>query len=238
MQTDTERLSRRLRSARLRGSIVGHELRAPVAAALMHLAIARRQIEGGADGAISSALDTVRDELQRMDRLIGRLTELWRDGRPTIVARWIDLGAVAREAVGRALAADPDMRPHLTADVGDGLAGWWDATAVAEIMENLLINAGKFGAGRPIRMLVERLPAGARIVVQDEGIGIPAAEHQRIFARGFRGAASGRAGLGLGLWLVSELSRAHGGDVTVQSAPGQGTTFTVVLRETDQARAM
>jgi len=214
------------------GALVGHELRAPVSAALLHLAIARRQADAGVAGdALYAALDIARSELQRLDGLVWRVTELLRDGVATIEPRWIDLGAAVREAVARVLTADPDMRSHLTVDVASGLAGWWDATAAEQIVQNLLANAGKFGAGQPIRVSVERVPIGARIVVRDRGRGISKHEQLRIFRRGFHTAASRNGGLGLGLWLVRELAEAHGGGVTVRSEPVRGAAFTVVLRQ-------
>ncbi|HWW43485.1 MAG TPA: sensor histidine kinase, partial [Acidimicrobiia bacterium] len=64
--------------------------------------------------------------------------------------------------------------------------------------------------------------------VSDTGIGIPADEQRRVFERFWRGAgARGVAGSGIGLTVVSELAHAHGGDVRVESEPGQGTRVTV-----------
>ena len=108
--------------------------------------------------------------------------------------------------------------------------GWWDQTAVEQIVSNLLSNALKFGQGRSIRLVVKATPAGASISVRDQGVGIAAADRTRIFERHEHAPAEEGGGNGLGLWLVRELTLAHGGRVTVHSRKGRGTTFTVVLR--------
>ena len=227
----TEGIRERQSIRRISG-LFGHELRTPVAAALMQMAIARRRAEAGAAGdLVSSALDTAAAELRRLDDLIARLVELLREGRPAILTRLVDLGRVVRGAVERTLAAEPDLRALVRLDVGGRLTGWWDPTAVEQITQNLLVNAGKFGEGRPIRVSASRTHGGARIVIQDRGCGIPLADQGRVFERGFCALPSQNGGLGLGLWLVRELAEAHRGGVAVRSAPGLGATFSVVLRE-------
>ena len=108
--------------------------------------------------------------------------------------------------------------------------GWWDPTAVEQIVTNLLSNALKFGQGRSVRLIVREAPAGVTISVRDQGTGIGAADRLRIFERNEHAPAAQGGGLGLGLWLVRELAMAHGGRITVQSRKGRGTTFTVLLR--------
>jgi len=77
---------------------------------------------------------------------------------------------------------------------------------------------------------VRKSDGTARISVTDGGPGITATEQEHVFDRFERGAASERAGsYGLGLWIVRELVRLHGGTVTVHSNPGEGATFTVIL---------
>ncbi len=108
--------------------------------------------------------------------------------------------------------------------------GWWDQTAVEQIVSNLLTNALKFGQGRSIRLIVRAASAGVSIAVRDQGVGIAAADRTRIFERNAHAPVAEGGGLGLGLWLVRELCTAHGGRVTVHSRRGRGTTFTVLLR--------
>jgi K+-sensing histidine kinase KdpD len=195
----------------------------------MHLGLARRQVDSDRAPAASSALTTVQRELHRMDRLLSRLIELEERGRAVINPRMVDLGAVVNTTVADTLSAEPGARPHVVLEMGPRIVGSWDAAAVEEIVRNLLSNAIRFGRRRPIRVSVKSSRKDARIVVEDHGRGIVAADHARIFARGTHAPRQEGGGLGLGLWLVKQLVRGHGGRVTVKSRPGQGATFTVNL---------
>jgi anti-sigma regulatory factor (Ser/Thr protein kinase) len=213
-------------------ALVGHELRAPLAAALLYVGIARRQArELSPSGDLVGTLAVVGDELKRLERLVSRVVELEASGRAVIRPQHVDLAAVVSRTVAEMLVIDDRTRPNVTfADPGP-VVGWWDDMAVEEIVRNLMSNALRFGDGEPIHVGVERVKGGARILVQDHGPGIPASERRRIFKRGVRDLTPRRGGLGLGLWLVRELVRAHGGRVTVKDTPGGGATFTAALHE-------
>jgi len=98
------------------------------------------------------------------------------------------------------------------------------------VLSNLLSNALKYGAGQPVHVHVEEADGLARLWVRDEGIGIDAAAHARIFQK-FERAVSERhyGGLGLGLYVVRTLVEAMGGTIRVESQPGAGATFIVEL---------
>jgi signal transduction histidine kinase len=211
-------------------AVVGHELRAPLATALMYMGIVDRQINGGGRGAAArAALAVAREQILRIERLVVRVTELQRLGRPVLSARMVDVGTVVTETVRRVLLGDAAAQVTVSAS-SRGLTDWWDDAAVEQIVQNLLSNALKFGAGRPVRVAVEPWTYGVRISVRDRGVGIRAADLERIFRCHVRAPLERSGGLGLGLWLVRSLAEAHRGRVTVQSRPGQGSTFTVVLR--------
>jgi signal transduction histidine kinase len=93
-----------------------------------------------------------------------------------------------------------------------------------------MTNALKYGRGAPIEVRVSADGTAARLVVSDNGIGIDTADQTRIFQR-FERAVSPRkfGGLGLGLWIASQLVDAHRGLIAVDSTPGKGATFTVTL---------
>jgi signal transduction histidine kinase len=116
----------------------------------------------------------------------------------------------------------------------EAMRGRWDRMRVEQLVTNLIANAMKFGAKRPIDVVVcaEPNPAGdaARITVIDRGIGIDPRSQRRIFER-FERAVSTRnfGGLGLGLWVAKQITDAHEGTISVDSKPGEGATFTVVL---------
>jgi len=210
-------------------ALVGHEIRMPIAVALMHLGLARRQVDAARADDASSTLTTVQGELHRLDRLVSRVIELEERGRVVIRPAMVDLGAVVNATVGDTLSTEPGARPNVVLDMGPRVVGSWDAAAVEEIVRNLLSNAIRFGEGRRVRISVKAGRTSARIAVEDQGPGIPAEDHARIFARGTHAPRRRGGGLGLGLWLVKQLVRGHGGRVMVTSRPGHGATFTVTL---------
>jgi signal transduction histidine kinase len=111
-----------------------------------------------------------------------------------------------------------------------------DPAALERMVTNLLSNAVKFTPdGGRVSLAAhpdDRDPGTVRLVVSDSGMGIPPADHERVFARFFRSsAANERAiqGSGLGLSIVRAIAEGHGGSVAVESAPDAGSTFTVTL---------
>ncbi len=87
-----------------------------------------------------------------------------------------------------------------------------------------------FGQGRPVVITARSTPGGARITVHDDGIGIAREDQERIFERFERAVPSRHyGGFGLGLWIVRRVVEALDGTITVESEPGHGATFTVVL---------
>jgi signal transduction histidine kinase len=110
------------------------------------------------------------------------------------------------------------------------VVGCWDRARLDQVISNLLSNAMKYGAGQPVQVTVVGQEHQAVLSVRDDGIGV-APEHQaRIFARFERAVSNANfGGLGLGLWIVSQVVESMGGRVTVESGIGQGATFMVCL---------
>jgi signal transduction histidine kinase len=108
-----------------------------------------------------------------------------------------------------------------------------DAAAVGQALSNLIDNAIKYSGDRKaLRVSAALVGAELALSVADEGIGVPPAEHARIFEKFYRIGRSdtqGRRGSGVGLALVRHVAEAHGGRVTVESQPGAGSRFTIVL---------
>src|SRR6185312_11698162 len=105
----------------------------------------------------------------------------------------------------------------------------WDAPRIDQVVTNLLANAIKYGGGKPIELSVDSTPERARLVVRDHGIGISPEDQKRIFGRFERAASLSYGGLGLGLFISSQIVRAPGGTIRVESTLAVGSTFTVEL---------
>ena len=120
---------------------------------------------------------------------------------------------------------------ELTLSVPPSCPGCWDRVRLDQVVTNLLANAMKYGAGKPISISVGEGPHGgqARLVVADQGIGIAKDQQEQIFERFERAAGRSYGGLGLGLYIVRKILHAMGGAIHVDSQLGQGSTFVVEL---------
>jgi two-component system, OmpR family, sensor kinase len=142
----------------------------------------------------------------------------------------VDLSALLRETIEELRPAASHARSPLNCRVADGIRGQWDRLAIGQIAENILSNAIKFGAGKPIEISLAANAEAASFRVKDHGIGISRLDQMRIFERFERAQGAQRhGGFGVGLWLVRELVDAMGGHIDIVSAPGAGSIFTVIL---------
>lgn len=107
------------------------------------------------------------------------------------------------------------------------LVGQWDRHRVDQIVRNLVTNALRFGAAQPIEIVFDKLDDRAVLVIRDRGIGMMAADLERIFDKHER--LGRRGGAGLGLWIVKQLVDAMHGTISVRSGPGAGAEFKVTL---------
>jgi signal transduction histidine kinase len=108
--------------------------------------------------------------------------------------------------------------------------GEWDCEQIERVVINLLTNAMKFGAGKPIEISVTSQEGSASLQVKDAGIGIATEDQGKLFKRFERVAPLMHfGGLGLGLYISREIVNAHGGTIEVESALSQGACFVVTL---------
>jgi len=146
----------------------------------------------------------------------------------------LDLGAMVREQVERTFVSAPEVAVAIELPVGP-VIGRWDRSRLGQVLTNLLSNAIKYGGGRPVAVRVEVDDELARVSVTDSGSGISEADQRRVFERFTRVSGSeGQRGHGLGLWIAQRLARSMGGQITLESAAGVGSTFTLVLARTPE----
>jgi signal transduction histidine kinase len=241
---ELERTNERLRSAeaslteavRARDdflSVASHELRTPLTSLQLQIQLLRR---GKRDAA--SALEVAQRQAQRLANLIEKLLDVSRvrGGALSLDLQSIDAAALARDVAAREEAEAHRAGTALLVEAPEPLLGRWDRAALDQVLSNLLHNAIKYGAGKPVFVRAQREGGSAVLVVQDHGIGIAPEDHQRIFERFERAAPSRNySGLGLGLWIAREIVSAHGGRLSVISSPGSGATFRVELPLSDSA---
>jgi signal transduction histidine kinase len=211
-------------------SVASHELRTPLTALNLQVQRAMRLTEAGAPKT-RAALDPIVRSTERLTQLTTQLLDVSRlqSGRLELSRAPVDLATLARDVVTRM--EDEAERAGCTVSVRSApVEGDWDGGRLDQVITNLLANAFKYGAGRPVEVAVWSEAGRAYLSVADGGIGI-APEHQaRIFERFERAVSSDHyAGLGLGLWIVREIVAAHGGRIDVESRPGEGSRFTFTL---------
>jgi signal transduction histidine kinase len=217
-------------------SIAGHELRTPLAALLLQVEGIQRQALRGAFVAhpdlLIDRIGKARAHAQRLERLIGELLDVGRltSGRMGLELEEFELGVLVREVAERFVDQLARAGCPLTIAAPEPVTGRWDRVRVDQVITNLLTNALKYGAGRPIEVSVERRDGAASLSITDHGIGIAPADQGRIFER-FERAVSDRhyGGLGLGLWICREIVSTLHGTISVESALGAGSTFRVML---------
>ena len=151
----------------------------------------------------------------------------------------VDMGRVAREAVELAGAAHPSHRVEL-AQPSEPIEVGADAVRLQQVLDNLLQNAIKYSPeGSRVRVTLSADDREAAISVADEGAGIPPEDLPLLFTPFYRSkSAAGAPGAGLGLSVAQRIVLAHGGRIDVQSRPGSGSTFTVVLPRTADLPAL
>jgi two-component system OmpR family sensor kinase len=220
-----DRLRRTLESQKEFIDDATHELLTP-------LTIIRGHLELGLDDPAerAGAVEVVTDEVIRMTRLVDELRVLAHTRRPDFLeAEQLDAGALVREVLDkvRGLATrDWQLRSC------DGLWLVGDRHRLQQALINLAHNAVQY-TGPEDRIVIGAgvEDDGARLWVADTGPGVPEHEHARIFERFAYGAGGRRHpnSTGLGLAIVSAIARAHGGRVELDSSPGAGATFALIL---------
>jgi signal transduction histidine kinase len=225
-------------------SIAGHELRTPLSALTLDLSSLERRLAAGAAASTLAGFDSFRQRTHRAVRQVERLTQLvnrllevtrLRDGHLLLEREPLDLRDPVREVVDRLGEQAEQAGCAIALKADQAVEGNWDALAIEQVTINLLTNAIKYGAGKPIEVTVVGDAEGAQLTVRDQGIGVPPDDVAHIFDR-FRRAVPARhfGGLGLGLYVARQIVDAHGGRIAVSSQPGVGSSFVVHLPRTGE----
>ena len=223
-------------------SIAAHELRTPLTTIKAHVQMVRRRLEQTPEGAtpdvgrLTRQLASVDEQTGRLTRLIDELLDVSRiqTGRLDLDLRVLDLGELASGVVEN-LRLVVESHPLMLERGSDPLPVCGDPDRLEQVLVNLVTNAVRYSeAGQPVVVTAARVEGAAavRLVVRDRGGGIPGEDLPRVFDRFYRAThhhTARRVGLGLGLYIVSEIVSRHGGRTWVESALGEGSTFIVEL---------
>jgi signal transduction histidine kinase len=206
--------------------ILGHDLRNPLNAVKMG---SRQLLRSRELSELQRATaERVHRAAERMERMISAVLDFTRsrlgDGIP-VARALVDMAELTRSVVAELELAHPGRKIGL--DCRGNLWGHWDPDRVAQAISNLMGNAIEHGSG-PIKVTAAADGESISIAVHNNGKPIASERLARLFEPFQRGEDS-PMGLGLGLFIVSEIARAHGGSVSVRSTAGDGTTFVIRL---------
>jgi signal transduction histidine kinase len=217
-------------------SIASHELKTPLTPLNLKLQLLDREARRHPDSPFRKAVEdyvTVGSrQVKKLNELVSDLLDVARisGDRLRLELEEVDLGTLTREIVGRYESEAARVGSTLVLEAPPSVVGSWDRLRLEQVITNLVDNAIKYGAGRPVRLQLDADAGQATLRVKDEGIGIAPEFLMRVFER-FERAVSDRhyGGLGLGLYITRTIVEAMGGSIQVASTLGAGATFTVVL---------
>jgi PAS domain S-box-containing protein len=212
-----------------------HELRTPLSAIYGAAKTLRRTDVLDEDG-VERLIGIISSESERLARVIDDIlfASHLDSGRLRLDTERVDVAALANEvAESMRIQLENDVTLRVEAPFNGLPAVDVDPIKLRRVLLNLLENAIKYSPeGGPVVLRVDAEGGRLRVRVLDEGLGIPRAQHERIFEKFYRAdpqLARGVGGTGLGLYICRELVQRMGGEIEVESEPGKGSTFTVDL---------
>lgn len=218
---------------------VSHELKTPVGA----IALLAETVADSADDpeAVRHFAQRMKRESRRLGDLVQEIIDLSRLQEPDALVEpeLVDIDEVVEEATDRVSVAARARKIVVTHGGTGGLRVHGDRSLLTTAVRNLLDNALHYSApATRVSVGVSRRDGLVRIAVVDQGVGIPEDKRERVFERFYRvdpARSRETGGTGLGLSIVKHIAADHGGAVELWSAPGRGSTFTLVLPEAESA---
>lgn len=216
-------------------SIASHELKTPLTALKLQVEMARKSLEENLTGLspekMKSIMTRAHQDIARLSRLVDDMLDVSRinTGRFTMNFEFFELGGFFDSLVERTFSNESD-RKKITMKINAPELVKWDKIRIEQVMINLLTNALRYGENSPINVNVTTGGGYAYIEVKDHGPGIPLEKQKKIFERYERGNYDrNKDGLGLGLYICSQIVNLHAGKLTLESTPGKGACFKIQL---------
>lgn len=213
-------------------AIASHELRTPLSTLVLRLGLLERHAAKGDIEQVQPSIQRAQDQAERIGRLVDRLLDVSQlaSGKLKLDLAPCDLGEIIKDVAERLSEQASNAGSEIRMTIGSGIIAPADKFRLDEALSNVVSNAIKYGAGRPIDIQLEDRDAKAVLVVQDRGIGIPAEDLSRIFGRFERTSVSRNyGGLGLGLYIASQIVEQHKGSIKAENRTAGGTRFVIEL---------
>lgn len=218
-------------------SIASHELKTPLTPLKLQTQGLMRNLRAGTLASLSperlkKMLETSERQISRLVKLVDDLLEISRisSGKLDLTVSEFDIIDLIHEVTERFSEQITSSGSVLHLTLPEFQTVRWDPFRIEQVLVNLLTNAIRYGDGKKIEVHCVRIEEVVRISFRDYGIGIARLDQVRVFGR-FERAVSGShfGGLGLGLYIVSQIIESHQGKITLESDIGQGSTFTIDL---------
>jgi len=218
-------------------AVASHELKTPLTSLKLQAQIAQRRLGHRGGVALSpyetaTLLERTLAQTDRLERVVNDMLDASRisSGKLTLHRSRANLSSLVALIIGSFETEFDRAGCEVSSAIAPAVMAEVDASRVEQVVTNFITNALKYARGKALHVRVGQENGMARVSVRDEGPGIPAADQHRIFER-FERATPGHqiSGLGLGLYISKQIVVQHGGQIFVESAPGQGAEFGFLL---------
>ncbi len=212
-------------------SIASHELRTPITSLNLSVIVLKSQMKSD-DVILNQALETLERQSSKLSTLTESLLDVTRieSGNLVLEKTNLDLSVFITDISGHFRELLQQTRCDLTLNIEPGIQGKFSPYSIEQVLTNLMMNAMKYGSGKPISIALKKNGTVVSLSVSDHGSGIPAESFEKIFGRFERlHENTNRQGIGLGLYISKLIVEAHHGRISVKSELGKGSTFIVEL---------
>ena len=218
-------------------SVCGHELKTPLTSLSLQTQLTQRAIKAGneallAPERVSKMVNQTDSQIKRLLRLVDDMLDHSRIqmNKLQLQPESVELATLIKEVVERYQPQAEAAGCSIWIENGVSLVGLWDRFRIEQVVTNLISNAIKYGAGKPIEISLSEQESVALISIRDHGIGISKENHSKVFQQFERVSSSNHiSGLGLGLYITKNIVEQHGGKICLESEPGHGSRFIVML---------
>lgn len=206
-------------------SVASHELKTPLTALLLTIKLIQREIGSDCSPQVLARTEKALAQIDRLGLLIDELLDVSRlsSGKLSLNLKETRLDELAQDVLSQFEDLKPKLELHpVSAKV--------DPCRIEQIILNLITNAQKYGDGNDVVIKIWEDDHHAYFSISDKGPGVHEEYQERIFQKFDQGQEGSRkSGLGLGLWICRQIALLHGGFLGLESAPGEGATFTLTL---------
>ncbi len=216
-------------------SIASHELKTPITSLKLQAQMLKLRVDSRSGIAPSTeklvaAADAILKQSDRLVSLVDDLLDVARvkAGKFTYNFQWVDLSKLIHDSIQNWLEPLRSANCALELDIEPGIEADVDGYRLEQVLSNPLSNVTKYACDKPVWVSLSKEDRNAVLIVRDAGSGIPLERQEKIFERFERATPhESISGLGLGLYISKAIVEAHGGKITVESQPGEGSVFTV-----------